>query len=75
MTFDGILMLFAVIAAAGIGIMVGRTSLRRAGVQRSASLRASEAQLRAIVEDQTELIARSVPHNHTLTFVNEAYCR
>ena len=55
--------------------MVGRTSLRRAGVQRSASLRASEAQLRAIVEDQTELIARSVPHNHTLTFVNEAYCR
>ncbi|MCK6578895.1 MAG: PAS domain S-box protein [Anaerolineae bacterium] len=34
----------------------------------------SEARYRAIVEDQTELICRWLP-NHTLTFVNGAYCR
>lgn len=39
-----------------------------------AELQRSEAQHRAIVEDQTELICRFLP-NYTLTFVNEAYCR
>jgi PAS domain S-box-containing protein len=42
--------------------------------QIEAALRASEARYRAIVEDQTELIARFKPDG-TLTFVNEAYCR
>lgn len=37
-------------------------------------LKFSEARYRAIVEDQTELIARSLPDG-TITFVNEAYCR
>lgn len=38
------------------------------------ALRESEARYRAIVEDQTELIARFQPDG-TLTFVNGAYCR
>jgi PAS domain S-box-containing protein len=38
------------------------------------ALRESEERYRAIVEDQTELIAQFQP-NGTLTFVNEAYCR
>ena len=38
------------------------------------ALAISEAQYRAIVEDQTELIYRSLADN-TLTFVNAAYCR
>ena len=42
--------------------------------QIEAALRVSEARYRAIVEDQTELIARFQPDG-TLTFVNEAYCR
>lgn len=74
-TFDGPLILIAVIAAVGIGIMVGRYWPRRTGVHRNPSMRESEAQLRSIVEDQTDLVARSLPHDHTLTFVNEAYCR
>lgn len=37
-------------------------------------LRLSEARYRSIVEGQTELICRWLP-DHTLTFVNEAYCR
>ncbi|MGQ9699001.1 MAG: response regulator [Armatimonadota bacterium] len=39
-----------------------------------AQLRESEARYRAVVEDQMELIARSLPDG-TLTFVNEACCR
>lgn len=39
-----------------------------------AALKESEARYRAILEDQTELIARSLPDG-TLTFVNEAFCR
>jgi len=39
-----------------------------------AALRRSEANYRAVVEDQTELICRFRP-DATLTFVNEAYCR
>ena len=38
------------------------------------ALQEREAQYRAIVEDQTELICRFLP-NGTLTFVNQAYCR
>ena len=39
-----------------------------------AALLLSEKRYRAIVEDQTELIARFLP-DATLLFVNEAYCR
>ncbi|NKB22049.1 MAG: transporter substrate-binding domain-containing protein [Alphaproteobacteria bacterium] len=39
-----------------------------------AALAESAAQFRAIVEDQTEFIGRSLPGIHTLTFVNQAYC-
>ncbi len=42
--------------------------------QAELALRDSEAQYRAIVEDQTELICRYRPDG-TLTFVNPAYCR
>jgi PAS domain S-box-containing protein len=38
------------------------------------ALRQNEARHRAIVEDQTELIARFLP-DATIVFVNEAYCR
>jgi len=38
------------------------------------ALRQSEAQYRAVVEDQTELIYRASPDGR-ITFVNEAYCR
>jgi len=38
------------------------------------SLRQSEERYRAIVEDQTEMICRSLPDT-TLTFVNESYAR
>jgi PAS domain S-box-containing protein len=39
------------------------------------ALQASEARYRAVVEDQNEFIARSLPGTHVLTFVNDAYCR
>ena len=39
-----------------------------------AALAESAAQFRAIVEDQTEFIGRTLPGVHTLTFVNQAYC-
>lgn len=42
--------------------------------QAQQALELSEAQYRGIVEDQTELICRSLP-NGKLIFVNEAYCR
>ncbi len=42
--------------------------------QAEAALQESEARSRAILEDQTELIARGLPDG-TFTFVNEAYCR
>ncbi len=38
------------------------------------ALRQREAQYRAVVEDQTELICRTAPDG-CITFVNEAYCR
>ncbi|MEH2024751.1 PAS domain S-box protein [Nostoc sp.] len=42
--------------------------------QAEAVLQESEARSRAILEDQTELIARGLPDG-TVTFVNEAFCR
>ncbi|MGA7938041.1 MAG: PAS domain S-box protein [Kovacikia sp.] len=42
--------------------------------QAEAAIYQSEARYRAIVQDQTELIARFQP-NGTLTFANDAYCR
>ncbi|MEG4817042.1 PAS domain S-box protein [Microcoleus sp. K5-D4] len=42
--------------------------------QAEEALRQSEARYLAILEDQTELIGRSLPDG-TLTFVNEAFCR
>ncbi len=45
-----------------------------AAKQAEEALRRSEARYRAILEDQTELIARFQPDG-TLTFANEAYCR
>ncbi|WP_308189087.1 PAS domain-containing protein [Nostoc mirabile] len=42
--------------------------------QAEAALQKSEARYRAILEDQTELIARGLP-NGTVSFVNEAFCR
>lgn len=43
--------------------------------QAELALRQSEAQYRAIVEDQTELICRFSPDDGTISFVNDAYCR
>jgi len=42
--------------------------------ERTAQLQHSQAQYRAIVEDQTELIARFLPDT-TLVYVNVAFCR
>lgn len=42
--------------------------------QAEAALRLSELRYRAIVEDQSELICRSLPDGR-LTFANQAYCR
>ena len=42
--------------------------------QAEEALRQSEARYRAILEDQTELIARLLPSG-TFTYVNEAYCQ
>ncbi len=38
------------------------------------ALRRSEARYRAIIEDQTDLVCRSLP-NGVMTFANEAFCR
>ncbi len=54
-------------------MVVARDVTEREQAERA--LRDSEARFRAIVEDQTELIGRTLPHVHTLTFVNEAYAR
>lgn len=54
------------------GMVLAEDITERKQVQQA--LEISEAQYRAIVEDQTELICRYLPDG-TLTFVNEAYCR
>lgn len=54
----------------GIGTVQDITEQKQA----ETALQLSEALLRAVVQDQTELICRYLPDG-TLTFVNEAYCR
>ena len=71
----GVLILLAVVTAAVGGNLFWNYSLRQMVHRQNRSLRESEERFRAIVEDQTEFIGRSLPHVHTLTFVNEAYCR
>lgn len=71
----GVLIFIAVVIAAVGGNFLWNHSLRRMVRRQSETLRESENRFRAIVEDQTELIGRSLPHVHTQTFVNEAYCR
>lgn len=68
-----------IVVLGAIGMAVGGNllwtySLRKRVRQQNNSLRESEERFRAIVEDQTECIGRSLPESHVLTFVNEAYC-
>ena len=53
-------------------VAVNRDVSERISLQET--LQQREAQYRAVVEGQTELISRHLPDG-TLTFVNEAYCR
>ena len=67
------------VAAAALVIVLAVVIVRQASEIRSRrraeeSLRASSVQYRAVVEDQTELVSRSLPDT-TLTFINDAYCR
>lgn len=64
MIFNGSLILVASIVSVVLGIMIGRYWGRRGSFHRQVD-----------GEDQTELVAYSLPHVHTLTYVNEAYCR
>lgn len=50
-------------------------TLRRMVRRQNIALRESSERYRAIVEDQSELISRTLPGTHILTFVNEAYCK
>lgn len=52
------------------GVVVDITDRKEAEL----TLQQSETRYRAIVEDQTELVTRSLPDT-TLVFVNDAYCR
>ena len=54
----------------GIGFIENITDT----VTMESALRDSETRYRRVVEDQTELVVRTLPDG-TLTFVNEAYCR
>jgi len=54
------------------GMVLAQDITERQRAQRA--LEISEAQYRAIVEDQTELICRNLP-NGKFTFVNDAFCR
>jgi PAS domain S-box-containing protein len=53
-------------------VAVNRDVSEQRGLQEA--LQQREAQYRAVVEGQTELISRHLPDG-TITFVNEAYCR
>lgn len=70
-----VLSCFAVIALAFGGSYAWNRSLRRMVRRQNIKLRKSEERFRSIIEDQTEFINRSHPRDHTLTFVNQAYCR
>ena len=69
----GLLIIVAVAGLAATGNLAWNYSLRKMVRRQSVSLRDSEARFRAIVEDQTELIGRTLPGSHKLTFVNQAY--
>lgn len=63
-----------VLLIAGI-VVVWNYALRRMVRHQNAALRESGERYRAIVEDQSELISRTLPGTHIITFVNEAYCK
>lgn len=64
----GMLFILVVLLPAALGVLYKAYHTTLCEVQ------SSEARYRAVVDDQTELIYRSLPDG-TLTFVNEAYCR
>ncbi|CAN0537483.1 unnamed protein product, partial [Laminaria digitata] len=73
--------LLAIAIALGVALLVAgivvvwNYSLRRMVRHQNLALRESSERYRAIVEDQSELISRTLPGTHIITFVNEAYCK
>lgn len=73
--------LLAIAIALGVALLIAggavawNYSLRRMVRHQNVALRESSERYRAIVEDQSELISRTLPDTHILTFVNEAYCK
>lgn len=58
-----------------VGLLVDSFNAMLAQIEhRDEALRQSAEKYRAVVEDQTELICRTLPDG-TITFVNQAYCR
>ncbi len=66
--------LLLLVGAGAAAFAAWNVTLRRTLKEQTASLREREARYRAIVEDQTELICRTL-RDGTVTFVNEACCR
>ena len=71
----GLAIIIAVVGLTAAAILTWNYSLRKMVRRQSQSLRESETRFRAIVEDQTELICRTLPDHQILTFVNEAYAQ
>lgn len=73
--------LLTIAAALGVALLIAgivvtwNYALRRMVRRQNAALHESGELYRAIVEDQSELITRTLPGSHILTFVNEAYCK
>jgi two-component system, sensor histidine kinase and response regulator len=73
--------LLTIAIALGIALLIAGVtvawnySLRQMVRRQNAALRESGERYRAIVEDQSELISRTLPGTHIITFVNEAYCK
>lgn len=73
--------LIAIAIALGVTLLIAGAivawnySLRRMVRHQNVALRESSERFRAIVQDQSELISRTLPGTHILTFVNEAYCK
>lgn len=73
--------LLAIVGALGIALLIAAVvvvwnyALRRMVRRQNVALRESGERYRAIVEDQSELISRTLPGTHIITFVNEAYCK